>query len=312
MTEETTTYKNILIVHDTDQDGECAKHIAWFAERKLNPEATFTFRPLLDKLNTKYTIEDYLDFDKIIVVDGSLPVDILDDLEQSKKEVLIIDHHMTSIDLMSKLTNYKDQTLTAENDVTKYGTIVFICKPGTSAAKLTWQHYHKDLFVPWVVNMINDWDTWNHNDPQVVPFHYGLDCHDLQNEELWQRMLKGDPTICQPIMNEGMFFGAYWVNKLNLMSEDYGYDKEIDGIRFRCCNAPMNSSYDIEGTIDPDKHDAGMWYWYNGNTDMWHVSFRSFKEGTDVRKLAEKYNGGGHTNAAGCRMTHEQIKEWFN
>jgi oligoribonuclease NrnB/cAMP/cGMP phosphodiesterase (DHH superfamily) len=283
----------ILVIHDKDQDGYCAANI--IKQYKKQPTVAVGLVAFGHGRDIRAVVVDPDKWDEIFIVDLVVPLSYIRDLLLNGFKVTIIDHHQTTID---NLMEFSDPNFCA------------YVGDAYSATGLTWKFLYNNTEFPWIVKMINDWDIWNHEDPQVIPFHFGMECIDMNDWKIWKTLLKGDPASCSQIMQMGQLVGAYWVNSMNEITAENGYVIEKNGIKFYACNGNFRSSYDFASTFDETKHDAMMWYSYTPNHD-WKVSMRTTKEGIDLLPIVAQYGGGGHKQSCGCNLSNEQIKEWF-
>jgi oligoribonuclease NrnB/cAMP/cGMP phosphodiesterase (DHH superfamily) len=238
-------------------------------------------------------------WDDIYIVDLAPPLTWIRDLLLNGFRVVIVDHHATSVH------TYED---VVEDNLT-------LCiEEGKSATQLAWELLYGDTKpMPWVAQMISDWDIWNHEDPQVIPFHFGMECLDKNEAKLWTALFKGDPSACMNIMQMGQLIGAYWYNNMNEITSSHSYTITKDDKKFIVCNGWFLSSYDFAASFDEEKLDAMMWFRFvPTSTDKpWWVSFRTTKDGMDMSKIVEPYGGSGHKQTASCNMTHEELREWL-
>jgi len=286
----------ILIVHDKDQDGYCAAHIV--KQYKKQPTVAVGMVAWGHSKDLRTLVIDPDKWDEIFIVDLVTPLTYVKDLLLNGFKVTIIDHHETTL---TNLAGVEEEGLEA------------ILDSSTSACGGTWKHFYNDTPMPWVVQMVNNWDIWKHEDPQVIPFHYGMECINLEDHKIWAAMLKGDPQSCAQIMQMGQLVGSYWINEQNEITSSHSFTVVKDGLKFMVCNGWFTSSYDFAGTFQKGEHDAMMWFRFApGQGEYpWRISFRTTKEDIDLLKYAEAYRGGGHKQACGCNMTQEELIMWI-
>ena len=284
----------ILVIHDDDQDGYCAANI--LKQYKKQPTVAVGLVPFGHNKDIRNVIVDPDKWDEIFILDLAVPLSYIRDLLVNGFKVTVIDHHQTTI---NNLIEFSDPDLCAFLGTTK------------SATGLTWEYcYGADSAMPWTVLMINNWDIWDHADPQVIPFHFGMECIDMGDSKIWKQLLKGDPQSCAQIMQMGELVGSFWVNSMNEITSVNGYTIEKDGFKFYACNGNFGSSYDFASSFNEKDYDAIMWYSYTPNHE-WKISMRTTKEGINLLPVVEQYGGGGHEQSCGCYVTNEQIKDWF-
>lgn len=286
----------ILVVHDKDQDGYCAANI--IKQYKKQPTVAVGMVPWGHSKDLRTLVIDPDKWDEIFIVDLVTPLTYVKDLLLNGFKVTIIDHHDTTL---TNLSEVKEEGLEA------------ILDSSMATCGGTWKYLYNETPMPWVVQMINNWDIWNHEDPQVIPFHYGMECINMGDSKLWSALLKGDPQSCAQIMQMGQLVGSYWVNEQNEITTDHHFTVTKDGLRFMVCNGWFTSSYDFAAAFSKGEHDALMWFRFAPNQGQypWRISFRTTKEDVDLLKFAEAYRGGGHKQACGCNMTQEELINWI-
>ena len=291
----------ILIVHDKDQDGYCAANI--IKQYKKQPTVAVGMVPWGHSKNLRTLVIDPDKWDEIFIVDLVAPYTWIMDLLTNGFDVTVMDHHKTTINNLHDLV---------ENNSTGSKFKLF-WDDKLSACGVAWKAFYNNTPMPWTVQMVNNWDLWQHEDPQVIPFHYGMECIDMSNDYIWRELIKGDPGSCSQIMQMGQMVGAFWINKQNETSTSHNFIIDKHGLKFMCCNGWFTSSYDFAAAFDKSDCDAMMWFRFTPNQGNypWRVSFRTTKEGVDLLSIAEQYRGGGHPTACGCNLTTEEMKEWF-
>lgn len=308
--------KHIIIIHDNDQDGYCSMAIT--AQALKQPHIEITNLPIKHNDDRNISMDDkYTD---IYILDYSMPVTWVEHNRTLGKNVTVIDHHKSTIDMWSHAVELKDNTRYEDNSDATKGSLTLIFDEqnnnGTtkSASLLTWEYFHPNKEVPWAVTMINNWDIWNHEDPQVVMFHYGMQCVNLSDKYLWKELFSGNVESCARIMQIGQLVGSHWVVTMNEMAETHSFEIDMKDMRLVCCNNQFRSSYDMESVFDETKHDAVCWFWFDptNKNRPWKFSARTNKDGINLLNIAEAFNGGGHPHSCGWSMTGMEFSEFLN
>ena len=285
---ETKIEKHFLVFHDADQDGYCAANIVYNARKspKTSVELVSTSSNIVNPIIPE-------DVCGIYFVDLCPSLSYTQTLLDQGVEVCIIDHHKSSVDT---LEGFEHEYLTKVLDV------------NSSACMLAWNHFNEKQPVPWVVAKIHEWDKWEHADPQVIPFHYGLDCLDHNEKKLWKQLLKGDPAVCTEVMRMGHIAGTYYVRMLNKTVSDYSTPVSIGGNVVLLCSGKFHNSYEFAGSFNPTRHDAiGWWYYDPSFSGDIVLSVKTDKEGVDCLEILKEYNPVGGKLSASAAIDFKTI-----
>lgn len=275
--------KRLCIYHSADHDGLCSAAIV----KRQYP-------------NIELHGWDYgepIPWRKIEIADEVIMVDISfqpysEMIALSKVTRLIwIDHHSSAIKLGK------------ENPI----NCVAVFDEDKAACKLTWEYYFPEEEMPYGVKLLGDYDEWNHQDPNCEPFEYGMRISytDPEDTEHWNAIFDnpwcggpedGDYYI-NHIVNSGGTILEYLKQTYEYLAKQYAYEKEIDGLLFLVANNPHRTSKYFDSIYDEKRYDGVISYYWTGK--FWRVSLYSDKKDVDVSKVATKYGGGGHKNAAG-------------
>lgn len=291
--------KNIIIYH-RDMDGLASALIA----KKVYPDAEMksvqygedTLSDLIEKVSSKI-LDNRTEY-RLIIVDFCFEKTDMEVAQDVFKEFIWIDHHSGVITKMPELWN--DKKIKGIRSIEK------------SACELTWDYFFPDKETPYSIKLIGDRDTWK--------FKYGEDTKYF-NEYLRQFDIEDETDI--HYIDTDIFMDADEINDLideGEISYDYmmaevkrlykkgyiwmqGTHKE-DNIYsvYECHSSSFISelaNYALEqGNCDIAEIRQRI-YDKTKNKFITVVSLRSKKGGADVSKIAQKYGGGGHENAAG-------------
>lgn len=278
---------NVLIVCDNDQDGYCAAHIVRKAMFKEHGKASTSIvvQTYLEEVKLNETGE-YPEFNKLYFVDTTPSMTVVQDALNLGVEVTILDHHKTTL---------------AVFDEFKHESFELVYRENMSSAKIAWQHFNGDAKVPFIVQMVDKWDTWNHEDPQVVPFHFGLSALDLSEDKLWKALFKGDPHTTQHVMEMGQTLGSYWISTANELTGPMCWTKEVDGVKYTVLNGLVASTYDVVSHVTTNTTTAVMSFNYDPKaTDdkPWRVRFKCLP-------------GQPGVPTENTYFTNEELNEWL-
>ena len=268
--------------HRADLDGQCSGAIVkhTFKDAILYP---IDYGIPLDKsiINKE---------DLIIIVDFSFDVNTMDWINQNSEQLIWIDHHKTAIEKCSHLT------------------IFGIRDDKFAACELTWKYFHHGLKIPKCVYLLGRYDVWDHTDPDVLPFQYGMKLKGWEPEDKnWNKLLFSDHSIeyTNHIRNAGEVIYEYETIMNEKICKQLSFNITFEGLRFLTINRyPVNLKF-FEKIFDPNIHDACMAF-CKTSEGFWRISMYTPKD-IDLSVIAKQYGGGGHKQACGFEISDPQL-----
>lgn len=212
----------------------------------------------------------------VLIADFSYSRDVLLKMKEDAKALQVVDHHITAQESLKDLDF-------CHFDMTKSGAV------------LAWEHIHGDDPVPRLLLYIQARDLWKFDQPSSKEILTAIDCYDkdfqtwselamsLETHEGWCRLYEKGASILE-YKNAAM---ATILKKK--------FEISIAGFKVNCVNSSIFQS-EIGNTLSLDKPFAAVYY-FDG--EKFIFSLRSNDDGEDVSKIAKRYGGGGHRNAAG-------------
>mgnify|MGYP003418911173 FL=1 len=273
----TESLKNIVVIyHAQCRDGFGAAYAAW---TKFGDTASYIPRKTQDGIPEGLTDKE------IYIVDYSYHKEQLEQLVAANKSVVVIDHHETSRDA---ITSFAGNVF----DITRSGAV------------LTWQYFHPNEQIPKLLLYIEDQDLWHNSMEHTREFGAALGEY-TQDFETWQQLNINleDRLHFNKFIEHGDIISRFedsLVAKMLAFSEkavfegNHIYVLNAERIYRSILGHQLAERNAKEGGVGM----AIIYYKYDGAV---HCSLRSV-EGFDVRVIAEKYGGGGHTNAASIRV----------
>jgi oligoribonuclease NrnB/cAMP/cGMP phosphodiesterase (DHH superfamily) len=273
----------MLCLHHNDLDGHCAAALL----RQIDPNVKFYEMNYSDK-TPWHLIQPG---DTVFVVDYVLPPDDMFKLRDTcaqndnpNEGLVWIDHHKTAI-------AWADQAK-------------FACKGlreiGRAGCELTWAYLFPGCEMPDYVRWLGRYDVWDHADPDVLPFQYGMrvQAH-APGDGIWDVLANDDSMESEIICVDGRAILQYVKITNAEMLMRSGFVMQWEGLTWLCINGQHYGSAVFESKADPTRFDAAMAYHWNGQS--WYCSLSSINPNIDVSDIAVKYGGGGHAGAAGFR-----------
>lgn len=275
----------ICLYHSSDFDGWCSGAIA----KLKHPDCE------LYGINHGEEIPwNKLEGQDVVLVDFSFQP--WSDMEKlaSISNLVWIDHHSSAIE------EYKKKGFGKETE----GTAVIGTKK--SGCELAWGHFYTLIKMPRIVHLLGRYDIWDHSDPDVLKFQYGMREYEMDpvNEKamrMW-RVLLGSPDLfmvekfIEDTISKGETILAYQRKYEEEHVQGSAFEMEFEGLRAIVVNGGRGSQT-FDSMYDEKKHDLMIIFKFA--KDKWVTSLYSTKNNVDCGKLCKARGGGGHKGAAG-------------
>jgi oligoribonuclease NrnB/cAMP/cGMP phosphodiesterase (DHH superfamily) len=225
-----------------------------------------------------------------------------------KKEdiVFMVDFSLAKEDILklNKMCTFVwiDHHISAINDKEFFG-ILGLRDHNYAACQLVWKYLFNTEPVPKAVNLIGNYDIWNHRDPDVLPFQMGLKTYDFDPEKdfkQWKKLFL-TPYYLNPFAYYKKFIKIgksiiKYQEFINKQMVKNAHEVDFEGYKCIALNTAYSNSF-VFNSI-PNVYAVKILYYNNGK--FWRYTLYSDeKHGINVSKIAKKYNGGGHFYAAG-------------
>ena len=218
---------------------------------------------------------------ELYVLDYSYNQETIQELIDINKSVVVIDHHQSG-----------------ESAVTAFPQNIF--DMNHSGAVLAWQYFHPTVAVPSVLLYVEDHDIWKHTLPNHVEFNVAL--HQIPRSfSNWETLIHNleDEKFLQDFIEKGRILATFEqdvITKLTEIKERVLFEgHEVWALNFGGHYKSILGNILAEQNLEIGGVALGIIY--NHANGKVNISLRS-KGDVDVAKLAEKYGGGGHKNAA--------------
>lgn len=250
-------------------------------------------------------LPDWDDYDKIVMCDISLPVDIMKELyARHDDKVSWIDHHITAIQN------------SAEHG---YSGLAGIRDTENAACVLTYMYFHPECIddpysIPAAVRYAGANDIWDQKtydwDGIVQPLQYGLSEAVQMNAgkmiDLWEDILFNTDKYIMA----GRAIKSYMESQFSSWVGRFAFEVKVDdrlkGIAMIC---PMFSSRIFKSVI-ADYDICIVVQRSNKSEGVFNVSMYAGNAGIDFscsQYMKDHYNGGGHKGAAGGTLNKDQF-----
>lgn len=269
--------ETVIIYHGSNcRDGFGSAYAAW---KKFGDTASYL------PMNERNTVPEGLIDKEIYILDYSFNKETLVDLANKNKSVMVIDHHIS-----------------AQEAVTSFSQNIF--DNNHSGAVLTWHYFHPDTEVPSLLEHIEDHDIWKFELPNNREFNAALGEHAM-DFEIWDNLVKNleDETFFTHFINTGATIATFEDRLVARIMEN----KErvvFEGHEVWALN--VDKTYrSILGhqlaTLNEEVGGTALGIVYARSNGSVKISLRSNGD-VDVSKIAQKYGGGGHKNAASIKV----------
>lgn len=279
--------KKICLYHKNCMDGIGAAYAVW------TKDPTYTFVAIqygeeLPNLNG---------YSEVLMVDFSVPSNVLENLLEEKK-VIIIDHHEKAEKHLGK---YIGSELLAKHG----GDIVF--DMNHSGAILSWNYFNKYSKVPLLLEYIEDRDLWKWEmeDSQAISIWLNSEVNfsDIKLNE-FANIVKRIEYNIHAIIPSGRAMVKYKDGLVNCIVKN-AIVKRVK-IGENIYEVPIVNSSVLQsevGNVISRNYPFGIVFYENVENLKTIYSLRSSPDGLNVSEIAECYGGGGHKHAAGFALS---------
>ena len=308
----------LCFYHSPCNDGASAAAVVSKRIHEIEPETDVEFHPIgftvgwddpVPEAELRVLGHEKRPVTSIYIVDISLsPVkynQILDYLRkvgrigESKPKTVCIDHHRTALDNIDALTSYCDETMIEIG-------------PGLSGATLAWNYFNRFAEqaepIPLLLQYVADQDIWEWKLNSSREINSALNRLDGKAESMVKELdwsLRDNATWLRTRLQQGKAVISVVDSQLKKSyTRVFDYLTE-SGTEFRIVNATENASELGNMLCEESKHSPAVIVMIYSIQRNWSVkcSVRSIPGGKIVaREIAERFRGGGHDHAAGCRF----------
>ena len=175
---------------------------------------------------------------------------------------------------------------------------------GNSGCELTWEFLYPRQDMPEAVRLLGRYDVWDHEDPDTIPFEYGMRSRGSEiapdEQNFWERLFRDDSmsrAIISRIIEEGRPIWRFLYFHYQNLAMKRSFELEFEGHKAIVINTADRGQAPLEAVIDPARHDLAITF--GRMPGQWLVSLYSGRDGIDVEPICIKYGGGGHEGAGG-------------
>ena len=258
----------LILYHKNCSDGLGAAHAVreWLREQGRLEDARFQTIQYGD------LVPDVTGLD-VFIVDFSFPRDVLLEMHEQAKSLVVIDHHKTA---QAELTGLDFCIF----DMDKAGCI------------LTWEYLFPKTPAPGLFYYLQDRDLWQRKLPQSKEVSAALRSY-KPFFNVWDEFMT--PNGLDKLKSEGTAILRYQEQQISVSLSQPAQMVEIGGYVVPCVNCTHLIS-ELGNELAKGQPFAALYF---DTADKRVFSLRSTDEGIDVAEIAKRYGGGGHARASG-------------
>ncbi|HTV69278.1 MAG TPA: hypothetical protein VMF90_12145 [Rhizobiaceae bacterium] len=239
----------------------------------------------------------------VLLVDFSYKYDVLHQMARAAATVLVLDHHKTAAEDLSKLPppldgQYNPNAMRDwQRECNSPNALHALFDMERSGAQIAWDYFNPGQKRPNLVNYVGDRDLWRFALPQSREVNAFIFAHEytFRNWNYLDAMTR-DHMGLQDVADRGGAIELKHHKDIAELLEQTKRTMVIGGHAVPVANLPYTMSSDAAGTMAEGQPFAACYFDKPGARVF---SLRSKAEGLDVSAIAKAYGGGGHRNAAG-------------
>lgn len=242
----------------------------------------------------------------VLMVDFSYKRPVLNNIAQTARTVLILDHHKTAAEDLDGFPPPLDGPYGPaameqwQRECNSPNALHALFDMDRSGAGIAWDYFFPDKPRPKLIDHIEDRDLWRFKLPmtreiQAAVFSYPYDF------DIWDDLMSG-PVGRFAV--EGKAIERKHFKDINELLGVCQRRMKIGGYDVPAASLPYTLTSDAGHKMAEDEPFACC-YWDTPTGRVY--SLRSTNEGVDVSEVAKAYGGGGHRNASGFQLPYERV-----
>jgi nanoRNase/pAp phosphatase (c-di-AMP/oligoRNAs hydrolase) len=300
--------KKLVITHANCIDGCCSRAVL---EDKLGKNAHYieVEHSDIDKKKFPQKFERFFneikDFSntEIYMADICLNEEMIDYFLSKNNKVIILDHHATAIPLIEKI---QEKIINGEH----LNIEIFFSKNNSkSGAMITWEYANPGIEPPKLIKYVSDGDLWTFNyAPETHYFYSGILANNVQPKEVdksyWLNLLNDEQEVNKIVKKGEPIYEPYIKEVKSFIP--FAVEITLNGHKGYMVNASMKYKSELGNFLAQKNNTFGL-VWEE-KEDMIACSLRSIKP-FSVKEIAEKFGGGGHSQASAFRLRNKEELE---
>lgn len=215
----------------------------------------------------------------VYLLDYAYKRDGMKQLCEQATRVVVLDHHITAVEELAGLDE-------------EFDNLELLLDMDRSGAMIAWEYFHTAP-VPKLIACVQDRDMWRWDIPESQDLNAGLMSQPFTFAR-WHEVAN-DKHAYQRMVDEGNAINRYRTQMIE-QGKRAAAIGQVAGYSVPIVNCPRAIVSELLGELAEGQPFAAG-YSDKGNRRSW--SLRSARDGEDVAKIAQRFGGGGHKNAAG-------------
>jgi hypothetical protein len=228
---------------------------------------------------------------EVFILDYSFEPEVLRTMGTQARGITLLDHHVSAQKRLQGLALACPHRL--------YFDL------GRSGAAIAWEHFHPGEPLPYLLQAIQARDLWSWDVPDARPFLAALDLLPL-DFAAWKSVLDLDAPARARMVERGAAMEARF-DALCVSIAEQPAAIRIDGEAGLMVNAPGEFASNV-GSLLAQRSGTFALVWRADHQGRLKCSLRSVK-GFDVERLAARFGGGGHAQAAAFILPGARVAE---
>ena len=301
---------NYILYHANCADGFSAY---WVTQKALTLQG-LPHSPIPGKYGTNPDFSELKHGDTLWIVDFSIQPELIQELLANGVAVIWIDHHVSAYNMYKEagMLDISD----SPDDEHVYEFTNYSYNVEKSGATLCWEYFQQTfgrhaIYKPLLLDYIEDRDLWRFKlagsreiSQEIFSWEYTI--------ENWDRLMSASGNALMRMHASGAGIVRKHEKDIAELLQASKHPYFVDEFAIWACNLPYTMASDACHKMCKMPLPSGvlpeftMAYQLQGDKVI--CSFRSLKDGQDVSKIAQRFGGGGHKNAAGCSIP---LDEWM-
>ena len=303
-------FKALVYYHANCADGFGAAFAAWL---QLKDNAEY--------IPVKYG-EQVLPIDvlgrTVYILDFSFDADTMDTIFANASRVVWLDHHKTAFEMWLEGGMENGTVVDGKYHAQHPETLSeIVLDNNRSGAKIAWQHFHGAAPVPVMFEHIDDYDRWVFQHQGTKEFNKAIWSLTPWSFEQWEQLWSQDAMKELYVAGEAIL-RAHDQNvkavaknpsscMINYLVDDGDQGLSHEGLVVNC---PTHLTSDVGHELANQSGSYGLLWTLDKDGKTAQCSLRSNGD-YDVSRIAKKFGGGGHKNAAGFKVSIRELLRWY-
>jgi oligoribonuclease NrnB/cAMP/cGMP phosphodiesterase (DHH superfamily) len=225
----------------------------------------------------------------VYIIDLGFTEPVLKEIKEKNKKVIVIDHHESVFNFTKKIADeyyYSDKE---------------------AACIVAWKYFFPKQKIPKLLKYVDDIDLWKFNIPYSKEIIETARLTSLGDFKEWNFFVKNieDKDERKEEVKTGKLLIKYQDKTIEEIAE-FAYKVKFENMKVLAVNSPVFRSQ-LGNLLAEKKPPLGI-VWRK-QKELIKISLRG-NGSIDVSKIAKKYGGGGHPNAAAFTIPEGEKLPW--